>query len=391
MTLGATVPARASATPDKDTIRVMVVDDSVVVRGLVSRWLAAIPGIEVVASHRNGLLAVNDVAKSLPDVVVLDIEMPEMDGLTAMPKMLAIKPDLKIIMASTLTRRNAETSLRAMTLGAADYVPKPETNSGVTTSEEFRRELSDKVVAIGRAAKAQVAEKPSVVRPAAAPAPAVDQAPASPAAPADVGKPITLRKINSGKPRILVIGSSTGGPQALFEVTKSCVSAISGVPVVITQHMPPTFTAILSEHIAKSCGAPCKEAEDGEVLLPGHIYVAPGGKHLTLVKGAKGICAQLDDGPPVNFCKPAVDPMFESACKLFGSSTLAVILTGMGSDGRNGATCIADAGGNVIAQDRETSVVWGMPGAAAEAGACCAVLPLPQIGPRIVRALSGVA
>ncbi len=372
-----------------DEIRVMVVDDSVVVRGLVSRWLKEMPGINVVSSQRNGALAVADVPKSLPDVVVLDIEMPEMDGLTALPKMLAAKPDLKIIMASTLTRRNAETSLRALSLGASDYVPKPESNRGVTTSDEFRRELTEKVLAIG-----------STVKPEARSGAARNAAPASrepgkvrtaEPAPAEAPSQISLRSFSSVTPRVVVIGSSTGGPQALFEVTKAIAPAIGKLPVVITQHMPPTFTAILAEHIAKASGAMCKEAEHDELLLPGHIYVAPGGKHLTMAKGSAGLCARLDDRPPINFCKPAVDPLFESAAALFKGATLGIILTGMGADGREGARVIADAGGNIIAQDKDTSVVWGMPGAAAEAGVCAAVLPLAQIGPRTVRAISGVA
>lgn len=384
MNLTATANAPAKDTSSARNIRVMVVDDSVVVRGLVTRWLKEVPGVEVVSSQRNGALAVKDVLVSQPDVVVLDIEMPEMDGLTALPKLLEAKPDLRVIMASTLTRRNAEISLRALSLGATDYVPKPESNSGITTSETFRRELTDKVVTIGRTTKPERTARSATVRPVR---PSVEAAPVVKAG-ADA---ISLRKFNSVIPRILVVGSSTGGPQALFELTKSIAPSVGNIPVVITQHMPPTFTSILAEHISNSCGKPCKEAEHGEVILPGHLYVAPGGKHLILEKGAAGLCAKLDDGPAINFCKPAVDPMFSSAVEIFKSATLGVILTGMGADGRAGARDIADAGGNVIAQDKETSVVWGMPGAAAEAGVCAAVLPLAQIGPRVVRAISGAA
>ncbi len=390
MTLSAVATAPTINQSESDEIRVMVVDDSVVVRGLVSRWLADVPGVNVVSSQRNGLLAVEDVLKSLPDVVVLDIEMPEMDGLTALPKMLASKPDLKIIMASTLTRRNAETSLRALSLGASDYVPKPESNHGVTTSEEFRRELTDKVVALGREAKPAARTGAPVQRAATTATTTAPQA-KGPTPPSGAAQEISLRPFNSGQPQVLVIGSSTGGPQALFEVTKAIAPAIGKLPVIITQHMPPTFTAILAEHISKSSGVACKEAEHDEVLLPGHIYVAPGGSHLTLAKAGTDLVAKLDDGPAINFCKPAVDPMFETAAALFRGATLGVVLTGMGSDGREGGRAIADAGGNIIAQDKDTSVVWGMPGAVAEAGVCAAVLPLAQIGPKVVRAISGVA
>ena len=378
MSLGATVTAEQPASHSTGDVRVMVVDDSAVVRGLISRWLREMPGIDVVASHRNGRLAVKDVLASDPDVILLDVEMPEMDGLTALPELLKAKPDVKIIMVSTLTERNAEISLRALSLGAADYLPKPDSNRGVTTSEGFRRELCDKVVAFGRPAGAETASvRSDPAQPAAAPI-----APAS----AD----FSLRRANRVVPRIVVIGSSTGGPQALFEVTKAFGDAIDGVPVVITQHMPPTFTTILSEHISKSCGRECSEAEDGEPIVPGRILVAPGGKHLVLSEADGSVRAKLEDGPPINFCKPAVDPMFQSAAKIYGNAAFGIILTGMGHDGCEGARAIADAGGNVIAQDQETSVIWGMPGAAAAAGVCCAVLPLPQIGPRVARALSGV-
>ncbi len=386
---------QAAATPVQDAevnpIRVMVVDDSVVVRGLVSRWLNADSEIEVLSTQRNGALAVAEMPRSMPDVVVLDIEMPEMDGMTALPQLLKIKPDCRVIMASTLTLRNAEISLKALALGAADYVAKPETNSGVTTSGDFQRELLEKVRALGASARTRPAARARVIAPVSSPntAPgAVARAPV-PAPAAKVSADFTLRQYTRSVPKILVIGSSTGGPQALLELTKSIAPAIDGVPVVITQHMPPTFTSILAGHIMNACGRPCAEAKHNEVLKPGHIYVAPGGKHLRIGKNGADICALLDDGPAVNFCKPAVDPMFESVVEHFGRAVLATVLTGMGADGREGARAIADAGGNVIAQDEETSVVWGMPGAAANAGVCCDVLPLKDIGPRIARALKG--
>ena len=384
MSLGATVAAERSALKPAEDIRVMVVDDSAVVRGLVSRWLREVPGIDVVASHGNGWLAVRDVVKSDPDVVLLDVEMPEMDGLTALPKLLEAKPDLKVIMASTLTARNAEISLRALSLGAADYVPKPETNRGVSTSEEFRRSLCEKVLAIGREARPLTHAPSQRLRAGGLGRDTAERQEG------DDGAQVSLRHQTSVAPRVVVIGSSTGGPQALFTVTEAIAGSIDRVPVVIAQHMPPMFTTILADHISKNCGRPCKEAEDGETIKPGHIYIAPGGKHLILEPAGGGARVRLDDGPPVNFCKPAVDPTFHSAVHVFGPTVLGVILTGMGSDGRAGANAIADAGGNVLAQDRETSVVWGMPGSAVAAGACCAVLPLSEIGPRVVRAISGV-
>lgn len=358
-------------------IRVMVVDDSVVIRGLLTRWLNEVEGVEVVASHRNGLLAVNDVEKSAPDVIVLDIEMPEMDGITALPLLRRKAPKVAIIIASTLTQRNAEMSLRALSLGAKDYIPKPEGNRGVTTSTEFRRSLIEKVTAIG----ATVCGRPTGP---------VSTVPAREALRADAADgPFKLRPFSRTRPRILAIGSSTGGPQALQAVFSVIGEAVSQIPVVVTQHMPATFTAILAEHIAKTSGRPCREGVDGEPLVPGRIYVAPGGKHMVLTQRNGQAAIELNDGPPVNFCKPAVDPLFDSVVRVFGGSTLAAVLTGMGSDGARGAVHIADAGGSVIAQDEASSVVWGMPGATTAAGACAAVLPLGEIGQKIKTLLAG--
>ncbi|MEZ5841982.1 MAG: chemotaxis response regulator protein-glutamate methylesterase [Hyphomicrobiales bacterium] len=400
MTLTAPISARPAVVTDP--VRVMVVDDSVVIRGLIGRWVDEDAALGVVASHRNGRLAVEDIERSNPDVVILDIEMPDMDGLTALPLMLKKKPGLVVIMASTLTRRNAEISLKALSLGAADYIPKPESNSGITTSVDFRRELIDKVRNLGQRARMRSGRQPMAPSsPAASPsrgAPATTPArPFTATQPAGTGMasgslhggPFRLRSFSPIAPKVLAIGSSTGGPQALAMLFESIAPAIGMVPVLLTQHMPPTFTAILAEHIAKTTGRRAAEAQHGEVLQPGHIYVAPGGKHLLVTKRNGQPTAELDNGPPVNFCKPAVDPMFNSISSVYGAGVLGVVLTGMGADGAKGAVTIADAGGNIIAQDEATSVVWGMPGATAQSGACAAVLPLPEIGPKIRRILGG--
>ncbi|MEL7524452.1 MAG: chemotaxis response regulator protein-glutamate methylesterase [Pseudomonadota bacterium] len=396
--------APVGANPGSDPIKVMVVDDAVVIRGLLTRWLGDDKGLKVVSSHRNGKLAVDDIERSNPDVVVLDIEMPEMDGMTALPLMLAKKRDLVVIMASTLTRRNAEISLKALSLGAADYVPKPESNSEVTTSVDFRRELIEKVKALGaravrmrgpartmraetRAGKTTQPVKPLSARPATDTRASFRGA-AQPAA-AAAGPKFKTRPYSSARPRILAVGSSTGGPQALQEMMKEVGTAMNDVPVVITQHMPPTFTSILAEHLGKAALRPSKEGEDGEILKPGNIYVAPGGKHMILEKDGGAVKIRLTDGPPVNFCKPAVDPLFDSVAKVYGSASLAVILTGMGHDGADGVKTIATGGGSIITQDEATSVVWGMPGAAAATGMCCEILPLNQIGPKVSRVLKG--
>ncbi|MDK9698200.1 MAG: chemotaxis response regulator protein-glutamate methylesterase [Siculibacillus sp.] len=403
MAFGASAAFDRPGTTVTDPVRVMVVDDSVVVRGLIGRWIDEDPALAVVASHRNGKLAVDDVARSNPDVVVLDVEMPEMDGITALPLLLRAKPGLIVVMASTLTRRNAEISLKCLSLGAADYVPKPESNSGVTTSADFRNEVIQKVKALGqraqmRAGRGGAASPMRPVAPAAtsgqgsastaATAPARSFAPSQPrvAAPS---APTQLRPYSSVNPRVLLIGSSTGGPQALTKLFAEIGPAIANVPVLITQHMPATFTAILAEHITKASGRRAAEGTHGEPLMPGRIYVAPGGKHMVIGKQGAETVVLLNDQPPVNFCKPAVDPLFDSAVPVFGSAILACVLTGMGHDGAAGAKRIADGGGSVIAQDEESSVVWGMPGAVAQAGAAAEILPLDQIGGKIARILGG--
>ncbi len=381
--MGLAVPSVSSAIATADPVRVMVVDDSVVVRGLVSRWIEEEPGLAVAASLRNGRDAVDQLDRVDPDVVILDIEMPELDGISALPLMLAKKRDLVVIMASTLTRHNAEISLKALSLGAADYIPKPETNRGVTTSATFRRELIEKIRELGGRRRRR---RPPRMPAPAVPAPPPGQRVPEPAAPS---APLRLRPFAPTPPRVLVIGSSTGGPQALTAVVSNLRGLIPRVPVLITQHMPPTFTTILAEHIARAAGCPAHEGIDGEPVVAGTIYVAPGGKHMQAVKRDNGIFIALDDGPLVNYCKPAVDPLFRSVARTWGSAVLAVVLTGMGSDGAKGGADIVAQGGSVIAQDEATSVVWGMPGAAAHAGICSAVLPLDQIAPKIMRLFSG--
>ena len=200
---------------------------------------------------------------------------------------------------------------------------------------------------------------------------------------------MTTRTLSHASPRVLLIGSSTGGPQALMTLVGGIGKIIDHYPVLITQHMPPTFTTILAEHLARASRRPAAEGVDGEPVKAGRIYLAPGGKHMRVARRGTDIVIALDDGPPVNFCKPAVDPLFQSAIEVWQSGIMAVVLTGMGSDGMRGGKDIVAAGGNVIAQDEATSVVWGMPGAVAHAGICAAVLPLDQIAPKLMRVFSG--
>lgn len=366
-------------------IRVMVVDDAIVARSLLRRWIDAEPDMAVTAVLRSGREAVEQIEQNDPDVVVLDVEMPDLDGISALPMLLKKKSDLVVIMASTLTRRSAEISLRALSLGAADYVPKPQSAPDAETSAAFHRELIEKIRNLGRRGR-RVAPlaKPGVspVRPVSAlrgraPAPHV-------AIPA-----FRLRPFGLVLPRVLLIGCSTGGPQALTTLIGQIRATTERVPILITQHMPATFTTVLAEHLTRIVGRRVHEPEHGEAVVSGGIYLAPGGHHMRIVRGPDGPAVALGDDPPINFCKPAVDPMLSSAAPVWGSASLAVVLTGMGSDGTSGAGSIATAGGSVIAQDEATSVVWGMPRSVAQAGFCSAVLPLGEIAAKINRLFSG--
>lgn len=354
----------------------MVADDSAVVRGLIIGMLGTDPQIEVVASVPNGAVAVDRVARSRDiEVVVLDIEMPVMDGLTALGKLLAIDTTLQVVMASTLTQHNAEVSMRALELGAADYIPKPSSRQ-LGGSADFRRDLLSKIKELAAARRRRGGTaKPEV---AAGRTPAQSRAAgASPAA--AVAPAITLRPNPGTRPDIIAIGSSTGGPQALTTVLKELFVQAVPQPVIVTQHMPPTFTTILAEHLQRASGGRCAEAVNGESLLGGRIYVAPGDYHLLVEQTPTGPQLRLSRDPPQNFCRPSVDPMLRSVAQCYGRRGLAVILTGMGSDGLGGCRELTEAGGSVIAQDQPSSVVWGMPGAVASAGLCCAVEPLSRI------------
>ncbi len=377
------VVAPASSAAVARRIRVMIVDDAVVVRGLFARWVSAEPDLEVVASLRTGREAVAQLERADPDVVLLDIEMPELDGLAALPQLLAKKPDLVVIMASTLTRRNAEVSLKALSLGAADYIPKPSSNREVTGSATFRRDLIEKVRQLGlRAKRLRIGAR---VR-----APVAAQPGVTPLRPAQAAAAnLVLRAMPTTPPRVLVVGASTGGPQALNALVAGLAGVLERAPVLITQHMPPTFTAILAEHLARLANRPAREAQDGEEVNAGTIYLAPGGKHMRVVRRDGIAVIALDDGALINFCKPAVDPLFSSAAEVWGHWVLGLVLTGMGSDGLRGAQAIVGAGGHVMAQDEASSVVWGMPGQVTHAGLCSAVLPLNEIAPKLTRVFAG--
>ena len=375
-------PHTGGAASNAARVRVMIADDSAVVRGLVARWIGE-AGFEVVATASNGRIALESMSRTDPDVVLLDIDMPELDGTQALPLILAKSPGVQVVMMSTLTTRNADISLRCLALGAVDYLAKPESNRGVTTSDTFRAELIERVRVFG-AARARR-------RPHAAPAPvgAVQSAPAPAQRPAT---PFVLRpKTRTGiPPRCLLIGSSTGGPRAVGEVLEKIGTAtLRQFPVLIVQHMPPVFTAVFAEHLGARTGIPAAEGKPGRAYRAGPNLRRPG-------RPPYGPAGQPERPfhPPRRwaggeFCRPAVDVLFHDAAALYGSAALAVILTGMGSDGTNGSRSLTEAGAAVLAQDEATSTVWGMPGSIAKAGLAQAVLPLGEIGPALRNLLTG--
>jgi two-component system chemotaxis response regulator CheB len=371
-----TAPASAVPGSEAEPYHVMVVDDSAVIRGFFRRALESDPSIKVVASAGNGQYALDNMIRHEIDVIVLDIEMPVMDGMTALPKLLAKDPTVKVIMASTLTEKNADISLQAMSNGAADYIPKPSTANEIHSAQGFKRELIEKVKALGMARRGPATRAP---RAGAVAAPAVGKAP--------LASPIALCTPSTATPTVLAIGSSTGGPQALMKMVVGLGKDFA-LPIFITQHMPVKFTAILAEHLGSATGCEAAEGVDGEVVKPGRIYVAPGDHHMLVERRGAEVIIRVTSTEPENYCRPAVDPMLRSIAEVYRDKALSVILTGMGHDGTVGGQAIVDAGGTVLVQDEATSVVWGMPGAAAAAGVCAAVLPLEKIAAH-VRKLSG--
>ena len=358
-----------------DKITVMLVDDSSVIRRALSRIIETDKDIEVISSVSNGEMAVSMAKIKKPNVVLLDVEMPVMDGLTALPKILEVSPDTKVIMCSSLTAKGADTTIKAMTLGAVESIVKPSSAKETGAGSDFETNLIMLIKALG-SKKHSIMPKPVSY--------SSSNAQPKTAKPAPVEQSYTLKKDIPAfrpNPKILAIGSSTGGPNALFKVLKN-IGEIN-VPIVITQHMPATFTAILAKHIKQNTGLEAYEAEEGMVVEAGKVYVAQGGKHMLFKMDGDQLKIKLDEGAQENFCKPAVDPMLRSLIEIYGSKILCVILTGMGQDGLKSASILSEKGGQVIAQDKETSVVWGMPGAVAVAGICEKVLPIDDIAKAI--------
>lgn len=357
-------------------IRVLLVDDSAVIRGLMSRALSADSAIEIVGTASEGAMAVAVAGDLHPDVIILDIEMPGMDGITALPELLKISPTSKVIIASTLTKHNASLSIKALELGATDYLTKPSARSGGEV-EIFYRELISKVKILGgknSLSSTDTLEQTITTRPLA-PVQLVSSS------------SIPLHVIGV---KAIAIASSTGGPQALMTFFESIKGHLLNIPIFITQHMPPTFTTILAEHLTKASGRPCIEAKGAEIPNAGTIYLAPGDFHLLLEQDHNGqLFLNIDKGPQENFCRPAADPMLRSLGRVYGKNLLVIVLTGMGQDGLLGSKFVVENGGSVIAQDETSCVVYGMPKAVVENKLCRAVLPITEIGRYLIKQIEG--
>lgn len=344
-------------------IRVLLVDDSAVIRRLLTDTLANDPDIEVIGMAGNGEIALTKIEQLKPDIITLDIEMPVMDGLATLKALRKIHPKLPVIMFSTLTERGSTATMDALALGASDYVAKPANVGGVLAGmDKIRDDLIPKIKAL------------------------CHRAPAPKAMPQSFSSASRLTRAAgaaSSGVEILAVGVSTGGPNALAEFIPALGRRFP-VPIVIVQHMPPLFTRLLAERLASVSGILCKEGFAGAILRPGELWIAPGGFHMEVEKTGASYQLRLTEEPPENSCRPAVDVLFRSVAKAFGSKTLAVVLTGMGQDGMRGAEHIRAAGGCTLVQDEASSVVWGMPGAVANAGLAEKILPLKELAAEVV-------
>ena len=355
--------------PEVTKKRVLIVDDAVVVRRTLSDAVSKDPFLEVVGTASNGRIALAKFAALHPDIILLDIEMPEMDGLETVRELRKIDGHVPIIMFSTLTERGASATLEALALGATDYLTKPSNTDMVATSETVSRELLPRIRALCHLPVALGAEA---------------------GAPGPLGvPPLVVRPKH--KPRlvapaqIVAIGVSTGGPDALARLLPSLPANLP-VPVVIAQHMPPIFTSLLAARLSTKTSLPVRECKSGEALTAGCIFIAPGDFHMVTTSENGVVRLKAHQGPKENFCRPSVDVLFRSVASVYGNRTLAVILTGMGQDGLRGCELLSSLGARILVQDEASSVVWGMPGFVARSGLADRILPLGQMGVEIVRA-----
>lgn len=371
-------------------MRVLVADDSVLFRRLLAELLAAIPGVEVAATAANGRIALQKVRGLKPDLLTLDIEMPDMDGLAVLDALRqAGGPAVETIVVSALSRRGGDLTMRALDKGAFDFITKPDADCPAAAREALLRELIPRVRAAQNRLEVRAILKgrhSAAAAEAAAPAPSPSPAHRS----SCDGIAMRMQRLSQpARPEMVLIGVSTGGPVALGQLLPGIPGDI-GVPILIVQHMPPIFTKSLAESLATRCAVGVREAAHGEIPRPGTVYIAPGGRQMRLGTGPEnGPVIELTDDPPENNCRPAVDYLFRSVANRFPGRAAAVILTGMGSDGTLGLRLLRRHGCFVIAQDEESCVVYGMPKAAVEAGVTDVVLPLSSIAGRLVSIVRG--
>lgn len=343
--------------------KVLVVDDSAVVRQILTEILSADPGIEVVGSAADPLIAREKIKRLNPDVITLDVEMPRMDGLAFLENLMRLHP-LPVVMISSLTERGADTTLQALALGAVDFISKPklDVSRGL---EAYAQEIVSKVKAAAQARVRPLARRPDAVVASAT--------------------RLALPRLASSfrtTDRLIAIGASAGGTEALRVVLE--MMPADAPAIVMTQHIPAGFSRAFAERLDRHSAMSVREATEGEAVLPGHAYLPPGGRHLSLVRdGARWRC-RIEDGPPVNRHKPAVDVLFSSVARTAGANAVGAILTGMGEDGARGLLEIQAAGGPTLVQDEASSVVWGMPGAAVRLGAAQEIVPLERIAQRLL-------
>ncbi len=345
-------------------IRVLIVDDAVVIRRMLTQVIEQEPELEVAAVAANGKIALQRIPQVTPDIVTLDVEMPEMDGITTLRELRRLYPKLPVVMCSTLTAKGAATTIEALSAGATDYVTKPANVGSVVEGLELMRDqLVPKIKAIcGR--------RP----PTALGTNAIAGAKGAPA----ITKPAGPKPVVAGPIEAIAIGCSTGGPNALHDLFAALPGA-PPVPIFITQHMPPLFTSCLAERLGRLGPVRVHEGKEGMAVLPGNAYLAPGGYHMVAKRDGVLVRLHLNEDPPENSCRPAVDVMFRSLAAVYGGRLVAAVLTGMGADGTRGGAVLREKGAHLIAQDQASSIVWGMPGALVEAGLADAVMPLSQI------------
>ena len=363
-------PPAADAGP-KPRVRVLIVDDSALVRRILTEVLSADPALEVVGTASDAYMARDKIKQLNPDVLTLDVEMPKMDGVTFLRNLMRLRP-MPVVMVSSLTEHGAEVTLDALAVGAVDYLPKPKIDIAATLTDyadELRAKIRSAATARVRPYTGSAVANGNAA--AVAPRLGVD---------AVLAKTATRRQFRTTD-RIIAIGASTGGTEAIKEVLVQLPADTPGI--VVTQHIPKAFSTPFARRMDACCQMTVYEAQDGQVILPGHVYIAPGDQHLLVVRdGARYVC-RLDDGPPVNRHKPSVDVLFRSVAQQAGRNAVGVILTGMGKDGAVALKEMREAGSPTIAQDEATSVVWGMPGEAVAIGAAAETLPLGQVAARL--------